>query len=92
MDNAHETPVDVARGSGENGSVETPGPTRISADIHSLPLILLTVFASVFILDWAQDFFIPLVLGIILSYALSPWSTGCRHGMCRARSGPRCCC
>ncbi|WP_296634299.1 AI-2E family transporter [Thiobacillus sp. SCN 63-57] len=72
MDNAHETPVDVARGSGENSSVETPGPARISADIHSLPLILLTVFASVFILDWAQDFFIPLVLGIILSYALSP--------------------
>ena len=62
MDNAHETPIDVARGRGENDS----------ADIHSLPLILLTVFASVFILDWAEDFFIPLVLGILISYALSP--------------------
>ena len=72
MDNAHETPVDVAQDRGGSGSAETPEPARMSADIHSLPLILLTVFASVFILDWAEDFFIPLVLGIIISYALSP--------------------
>ena len=36
------------------------------------PLILLAVFASIFILDWAQAVFIPLVLGLLVSYALAP--------------------
>ena len=46
--------------------------TRIPTEAHNVPLILLTVFAVVFILDWAQTVFIPLVLGVIVSYALSP--------------------
>ncbi|MFH1817122.1 MAG: AI-2E family transporter [Pseudomonadota bacterium] len=72
MDNAHETPVDVARSQEDSGFAETTERPRIPTRIHSLPLILLTVYASVFILDWAQAFFIPLVLSIIISYALSP--------------------
>ena len=39
---------------------------------RNAPLILLAVFASIFILDWAQAVFIPLVLGLIVSYALAP--------------------
>ena len=35
-------------------------------------LILLAVFASIFILDWAQAVFIPLVLGLLVSYGLAP--------------------
>ncbi|MDO9468450.1 MAG: AI-2E family transporter [Thiobacillus sp.] len=46
--------------------------TRISTDAHNLPLIVLTVLAVIFVLDWAQTVFIPLVLGLVVSYALSP--------------------
>ncbi|MHB1091847.1 AI-2E family transporter [Thiobacillus sp.] len=71
MDNAHETSTDIAQSKDENSPSETKLP-RVDATLHSVPLILLTVLAVVFILDWAQPFFIPLVLGIIISYALSP--------------------
>ena len=36
------------------------------------PLILLAVFATIFTLDWAQAVFIPLLLGLTVSYALAP--------------------
>jgi len=51
---------------------DAPAVARIPTEAHSVPLILLTVFAVIFILDWAQTVFIPLMLGVILSYALSP--------------------
>ena len=40
--------------------------------IRSLSLVLLALFASVFVLQWAKAVFIPLMVGLILSYALSP--------------------
>jgi predicted PurR-regulated permease PerM len=49
-----------------------PVATRIPTEAHNVPLILLTVFAFIFILDWAETVFIPLVLGVLVSYALSP--------------------
>jgi predicted PurR-regulated permease PerM len=39
---------------------------------RSAPLILLAVFATIFVLEWAQPVFIPLVLALVVSYALSP--------------------
>lgn len=56
------------------GETSIPGVPayRIPTEAHSVPLILLTVFAVVFILDWAQTVFVPLVLGVIISYAFSP--------------------
>ena len=65
---------------GENAgdSLSAPGApaaTRIPTEAHNVPLILLTVFAVIFILDWAQTVFIPVVLGVIVSYALSPLVT-----------------
>lgn len=50
-------------------------PPRMQTEAHSAPLVLLTVLAVVFILDWAQMVFIPLVLGVVVSYALSPFVT-----------------
>lgn len=69
MDNTHETSVDISRDESSPAGTEQP---RIDAGISSLPLMLLTVFAAVFVLDWGQPFFIPLVLGVVISYALSP--------------------
>lgn len=40
--------------------------------VRNGPLILLAIFASIFILDWAQPVLVPLALGLIVSYALSP--------------------
>jgi predicted PurR-regulated permease PerM len=61
-------------GSGEEEPV-SPGElavARIPTDAHNLSLIVLTVLAFVFVLDWAQTVVIPLVLGLVVSYALSP--------------------
>ena len=40
--------------------------------IRNLSLVLLAFFASLFVLQWAKAVFIPLMLGLIFSYALSP--------------------
>lgn len=66
---------------GDNSNAAGPGDhdpglsPRVQTEAHSVPLILLTVLAVIFVLDWAQTVFIPLVLGVIVSYALSPLVT-----------------
>lgn len=72
MDTTQETSVGAARSQEQNGFTQMGEPIRVATEILRLPLTLLTVFASVFILDWAQVFFIPLVMSIVISYALSP--------------------
>jgi predicted PurR-regulated permease PerM len=45
---------------------------RIAVDAQGLSLIVLATIAVVFALQWAQPFFIPLLLGILLAYTLNP--------------------
>jgi predicted PurR-regulated permease PerM len=45
---------------------------RLPVDIRSLSLVLLTVMACVFALRAASAVFIPMLLGLAISYALSP--------------------
>lgn len=45
---------------------------RVQADVRNLSLTVLTVLAVIFVLHWARAFFIPLMLGIMISYAFSP--------------------
>jgi len=42
-------------------------------DVRSFSLALLTVLAVVFVLNWARAIFIPLMLGVMISYALAPF-------------------
>lgn len=49
-----------------------PSMPRIPVEAHSVTLILLTVIAVIFALHWARAFFIPLMFGLMISYALSP--------------------
>src|SRR5688500_6794990 len=42
------------------------------ANPRSAPLVLLAVFATIFVVEWAQPVLIPLVLALIVGYALSP--------------------
>ena len=45
---------------------------RIPVDVYSFSLALLAVLAVIFVLQWARAIFIPLMLGVMISYALSP--------------------
>lgn len=51
---------------------DLPGLLHVPGNLRSLSLVLLAVFASIFVLRWAQAVFIPFMLGLIFSYALSP--------------------
>lgn len=45
---------------------------RMPVDVYSFSLALLAAFAVIFVLQWARAIFIPLMLGVMISYALSP--------------------
>jgi predicted PurR-regulated permease PerM len=72
MDNAHEEdqvaapplPADPE----DPSHVLLRGPTHV----RSMTLVILTVVAVLALLKWASAFFIPLMLGFMFSYALSP--------------------
>lgn len=54
-----------------------PEPERVllhmPVDIRSMSLVILAFFASLFVLHWAKAVFVPVMLSVIFSYALSPW-------------------
>lgn len=58
------------------GKLENPVPVslklRTPINVRSFSLVLLTVLAVIFMLHWAREVFIPLMLGVMISYALSP--------------------
>jgi predicted PurR-regulated permease PerM len=47
-------------------------PDPASPTLRSLPVTILATIATIFVLHWAKDFFIPLFLGMTLAYTLSP--------------------
>ena len=53
-----------------------PVPERVHlhmpVDVRSASLVVIALLASVFVLRWASAVFIPLLLGLLFSYALSP--------------------
>jgi predicted PurR-regulated permease PerM len=57
---------------GEESSEPAPLTLPIPIDTHSVSLVLLAVLAAVFMLRWAMALFIPLMLGVMISYALAP--------------------
>lgn len=46
--------------------------SRVHVDAHGLALAILATVAVVFALQWAQEFLIPLVFGILIAYTLNP--------------------
>ncbi len=62
-------------GPADTSSTETTAEVpeiRGFGPVRSFPLILLAVLATIFFLDWAQPVLIPIVLGLLVSYALAP--------------------
>lgn len=55
-----------------DASLGTLPQARVPVEAGALALVVLAVLASVFALSWAQGFFVPLLLGIVISYTLTP--------------------
>ncbi|MDB5931078.1 MAG: hypothetical protein JWR60_2785 [Polaromonas sp.] len=59
-----------------DSDLEEAGPERLllhmPVDIRSVSLVVLAILASLFMLHWAKDVFIPVMLSVLFSYALSP--------------------
>jgi predicted PurR-regulated permease PerM len=53
-------------------SIASLPAVRVQTDVHNLALTVLAVLAAIFVLHWARAFFIPLMLGVMISYAFSP--------------------
>ncbi len=67
---------DVMGAQAETATTEPPEPARVllhmPVDVRSVSLAVLAVLASVFALRWASAVFIPVMVGLLFSYALSP--------------------
>jgi predicted PurR-regulated permease PerM len=64
---------DDERTAAQNEAAERePIAVRSPVDIRSASLTILAVVAAIFILQQAQSVLIPVVLGVLISYALSP--------------------
>ncbi|MDP1707887.1 MAG: AI-2E family transporter [Gammaproteobacteria bacterium] len=70
-ENHAEEPL-AGQGTATPGTAEQPTTVSIPVDVRSLSLVLLTVLAIIFTLHWASAVFIPLMFGVMISYALSP--------------------
>lgn len=44
----------------------------MTVDVRSVALVVLAVLACIFVLRWAKPVFVPVMLGVMFSYALSP--------------------
>ena len=64
--------VEPATAAADVLGVPAPVLLHMPVSIRNLSLVLLAFFASLFVLQWAKAVFIPLMLGLIFSYALSP--------------------
>ncbi|MDB5963580.1 MAG: family transporter [Polaromonas sp.] len=45
---------------------------HMPVNVRNLSLVVLALFATLFVLQWAKAVFIPFMLGLLFSYALSP--------------------
>ena len=62
---------------GDPGAADAePGPARmlphLPVNVRSVSLAVVAVLASVFALHWAQAVIVPVLLGVMVSYALAP--------------------
>jgi predicted PurR-regulated permease PerM len=64
-------PISTAAPSAE-GRDETAETLRVPIGVRSFALTVLAVLGLLFLLRYAQDFFLPCVLGILVAYALDP--------------------
>ena len=66
--------IEIETGVNKAGEVTevVEAPDRTPVNVQSVILNLLAVLAVLFVLSWAKAVFIPLLIGMMISYALSP--------------------
>jgi predicted PurR-regulated permease PerM len=57
---------------GPESQEQAPSVLRTPVSVYSFSLAIITVLAVIFLLQWARAIFIPLMLGVMISYALYP--------------------
>lgn len=72
-----------------NDSLVEPAPLNMNrpapmllhmpVDVRSTSLVILAFLASLFLLQWAKAVFVPVMLSVVFSYALSPWVNWMEH-------------
>jgi predicted PurR-regulated permease PerM len=69
-----ETQVDGALVQGAAPGVRKREPIvlHMPVNVRSMSLVILATFASIYVLYWAKAVFVPFLIGLIFSYALSP--------------------
>ena len=72
-----------------------PEPQRLylhmPIDVRSVSLAVIALMLSIVMLHWASAVFIPLLLGVMLSYALSPAVERMQRWHVPRALGRRCC-
>jgi predicted PurR-regulated permease PerM len=51
---------------------DSPSVVHVPVDVRSASLGVIAVLAAIYVLKWASAVFIPVLLGLMISYALSP--------------------
>jgi predicted PurR-regulated permease PerM len=70
----------------EGETAESPAPApQPAVDVRAVSLNVIAAFAAIFVLQYAQSFLIPIVLGVLISYALAP-IVGALHRLRVARA------
>lgn len=68
--------ADIAPDTDRSDVTEFPEPERflsnMPVDVRNVSLVVLAILAGLFVLQWARAVFIPVMLSVLLSYALSP--------------------
>lgn len=72
MTNLSNETKDDGHEDGEEAPKSAPMALPLPINVRSFSLALLAVLAVIFMLRWAMAIFIPLMLGIMISYALAP--------------------
>lgn len=103
MHSSHDThtnappsnPLDAAGPAGHAAAATDLAPTHEPsppADKREVALTILAAIAVIFALQWAEDFFIPLVFGIFIAYTLNPivaWLATSSGSCSRSPGSPR---
>ena len=71
-DTAEAAPAEEALGAGSEAKPVGVPASWMPPDARGTSLGILAVLASIFALSWAQNFVVPVLLGIVISYTLSP--------------------
>ncbi len=61
-----------SKSSSAAANIQEDLPVKAAINIRSTALVILTIIALIVFLEWSQSVFAPVVLGMLLSYALYP--------------------